>query len=153
MIERAASGAALSVMAAATAASKPAPEVWHLLGYPFEAAGMIAALFGCFCARWWSVEQLRMRKTLRWTLDVPISALTFAVTMGAIITTRPEPLLALGTGAGIGVVGEGLFKLAQRYVEKLGLFGEAPAPISVLPHPLPRDIEKLTHDIDEEPKA
>lgn len=155
MIEARATGLVLALTGAATATGTPVPVVWHLLGYPFEAAGMIAALFGCACARLWSAEQLRMRKSYRWTLDIPITAITFAVTMGVIISRRPEPLLALGMGIGIGVIGEGLFKLAQRQVERIGLFGEAPhtEPYALPPSPtVPPDMADLTRKLDEEPK-
>lgn len=151
MIEARATGTVLALLGAVTATGQPVPVVWHFLGYPFEAAGMIAALFGCSCARLWSADQLRRRKSYRWTLDFPISLVTLAVTMGVIMSRRPEPLWALIYGIGIGVVGEGVFKLAQAQVERMGLFGEPPtAPISVLSKPLPRDMEKLTRDLDQE---
>ncbi len=109
MIEVRATSLVLALTGAATATGTPVPVVCHLLGYPFEAAGMIAALLGCGCARLWSAEQLRMRKSYRWRLDIPISAITCAVTMGAIISRHPEHLLALGMGIGTGFIGEGLF--------------------------------------------
>jgi len=158
MIERAAGGA-LSALAAATAVTHPVPVVWHLLGYPFEAAGMIAALFACGCARFWSGNQLRARKAFRWTLDIPVSALTLATSMAAVIAMRPEPLAALGIGAGIGVIGEGLFKLAQRNVEKFDFFGtgpSAPPPIAYAAppaEPAAPDLETLAQKLDQEPKT
>lgn len=152
MIETRVAGSVLGVLGAATATGGRAPEVWHLLGYPFEAAGMIAAIFGCACASVWRMEQQRLRKALRWGLGIPTSAISIAATIGAVIAMRPEPLVGLLTGAGIGVIGEGLFKLAQRYVERLGLLGDPPAPVSVPPSPLPTDIHDLTRKFDEEPQ-
>lgn len=157
MIERVAGGTALGIAAAATATGKPVPEVWHVLGYPFEAAGMIAALFGCLCARFWSGNQLKARKAFRWTLDIPVSAATLAASMGTVIAMRPEPLAALLAGMGIGVVGEGLFKLAQRNVERFDIFGAGPPPPAVSyaappAEPPAPDLEDLVRQLNEEPK-
>lgn len=119
---------AISIGVAAVAAAginDPQPAVWHLLGYPFPALGMIAALFACFCARFWSGEQLRQRKEFRWSLDIPVSLMTFAAAAAGVIELHPDPIAGLGLGAGVGVIGEGLFRMAKHYAERLGLFGSA----------------------------
>ena len=118
-------GAATILAAAGVAvtADGRVPVVWHLLGYPFEAAGMIAALFGCICARLWSMERQRMRKQYRWSLDMPISFLTFAAAIAMVMARRPEPWSGLLIGVGIGVIGEGLFHYAEKFARATGLFG------------------------------
>lgn len=124
---RVAGSATVAFLAAASAeAATQTPTIWYLLGYPFEAAGMIAALFGCACARFWSADQLRARKAFRWSLDIPVTALTLATAMAGVIELRPSPWSGLLLGTGMGVIGEGTFRIAKHYAEKLGLFGEAP---------------------------
>jgi len=108
--------AALTTKGATIATSQPA--VWHFLGYPFEAAGMIAALFGCIAARFWIGAAQAVRQEHRWSLDMPVSAMALAVSATLIISQRPEPLGALMYGAGLGVLGEGIFKLAEAYLRK-----------------------------------
>ena len=39
------------------------------------------------------------------------------------IELHPDPIAGLGLGAGVGVIGEGLFRMAKHYAERLGLFG------------------------------
>lgn len=107
-----------SVADGATVGAAP-PVVWHWLGYQFEAAGMVAALFGCFMARFWIGAGMYARKQFRFTLDVPVSGMALATTAGLVISHHPDPLYALLIGAGLGVLGEGLFKLAEKYLRKL----------------------------------
>ena len=126
----AAAGTAAAAMAqggATVATSQPA--IWTFLGYPFEAAGMIAAIFGCFTARFWIGAGAAIRKEHRWTLDVPVSAMTLATAAAMVIALRPGPLSALLLGAGLGVVGEGIFKVAEAQLRKLmPVFADEPAP-------------------------
>ena len=113
---------ALTVKGATIATSVPI--VWHLLGYPFEAAGMFATLFGCFAARFWIGAAQSVRKQHRWSLDIPVSGMALAVSAAVMISQRPEPLGALMYGAGLGVLGEGIFKIAEMYMQKAGaVFG------------------------------
>lgn len=116
-------GAVLPVAAAAVAktgatVTTSTPTIWFFLGYPFEAAGMIAALFGCISARFWIGAGEIARREHRWVLDAPVSSMTLAVAAGIVISRHPEPLSALMYGGGIGVLGEGVFKLAEQYIEK-----------------------------------
>ncbi len=108
--------AALANGGATVATSTPA--VWHFLGYPFEAAGMIAALFGCLSARFWIGAAQSVRQEHRWSLDIPISGMALAVSAALVISMRPEPLGGLMLGAGLGVLGEGIFKIAEGYLRK-----------------------------------
>lgn len=123
-----ATGAAVTpVAAAAVSKAKGAivtePTIWHFLGYSFEAAGMVAALFGCLAARYWIGAAQAMRQEHRWSLDMPVSAMALATSAGVMMSTRPAPLYALLLGAGIGVIGEGIFKLAERQARASGAFG------------------------------
>lgn len=92
------------------------PVIWHLLGYPFEAASMIAALGACMAVRFYVVQQ--DTKAHRWTLDMPVSALTLMFSAGAVTALRPQPLTALLIGTGLGAVGAGLIKIGKRYVDR-----------------------------------
>ncbi|KQU53220.1 hypothetical protein ASG67_10455 [Sphingomonas sp. Leaf339] len=121
---------ALLPVAAAALASKGAtiatsePAIWHFLGYQFEAAGMIAALFGCVSARFWIGAAQNVRHEHRWSLDIPVTMMALAMAAALVISRRPEPLGGLLLGAGLGVLGEGIFKLAEHYLQKAGaVFG------------------------------
>lgn len=145
-------GAVVPVAAAATArvnvsAMATAPVVWDFLGYPFEAAGMIAGLFGCFAARFWIGAGQQLRKEHRWSLDVPVSGMALALTAVLILWQRPAPFGGLMLGAGAGVLGEGAFKIAERYLAKaMAVLGDAdpsaetPAPV---PAPTPAPAQPL----------
>lgn len=125
-------GAILPVAAAAVA-SKGAtlatsqPVVWHFLGYPFEAASMIAAVFACSAARFWIGAAQAVRQQHRWAIDIPVTGMVLATSAALIIAKRPEPLGALLYGGGLGVLGEGIFKVAEHYLRKAGaVFGIEP---------------------------
>jgi hypothetical protein len=122
--------AAILPVAAAALAQKGAtvttsvPVIGHFLGYPFEIAGMVAALFGCLAARFWIGAAQHVRKVHRWSLDIPVSGMVLAVSAAIVISQRPEPLGGLMYGAGLGVLGEGIFKVAEHYLQKVGsVFG------------------------------
>jgi len=117
-------GAVLPVAAAAVAktgatVTTSTPTIWFFLGYPFEAAGMIAALFGCVSARFWIGAGEIARREHRWILDAPVSCMTLGVAAGLVISLHPEPLSALLYGGGVGILGEGVFKLAEQRIDKL----------------------------------
>jgi len=113
-------GATVPVVAAAADLTKGAavtgPVIWHLLGYPFEAGSMIAALCACIAVRFYVVQHGAGAN--RWLLDVPVSALAFMFTAGIIVTARPAPLTALLFGTGVGALGAGIIKLAKGYVDR-----------------------------------
>ena len=123
--------AAQAVAKTGATVTTSAPTIWFFLGYPFEAGGMISALFGCASARFWIGAGEMARREHRWVLDAPVSSMTLALAAGLVISLHPEPLTALLYGAGVGILGEGVFKLAEQRIAKLraamGL-GEAAVP-------------------------
>ena len=116
--------AATAMAAKGATVATSVPVIWHFLGYPFEAAGMFAALFACFAARFWIGAAQAVRKEHRWSLDIPVSGMALAVSAALVISQRPEPLSGLMYGAGLGILGEGIFKVAESYLQKAGaVFG------------------------------
>lgn len=112
------------VAAEAFAKAGAGPLQWDWLGYHFGAAGMIAAVFGCVIARLWHAGAQSARKEFRWLLDVPIGLMTLGAAVVLVMTTSPEPWAGLLYGTGLGVVGEGLFKIAERMMRASGMLGE-----------------------------
>lgn len=116
-------GALLPVAAAAIAADKGAtvatsqPVVWHVLGYPFEAGSMISAICACLAVRFYVVQ--RERKAHRWTLDLPVSALSLMFAAAAIVRLRPTPDMALLYGTGFGALGARIITLALAHVQRV----------------------------------
>lgn len=113
--------AAAPVVASATEIAKGdrvnGPTVWHLLGYPFEAGSMIAALCACVAVRFYVVQHSSGAN--RWLLDIPVSLLTLMFTAGIIVTMRPQPLTALLFGTGLGAIGAGLIRIAKKHVDRV----------------------------------
>lgn len=100
----------------------PAPTVWHLLGYPFEAGSMIAALCACLAVRFYVIQ--KDFKQHRWTLDAPVSALALMFTASAVIRMRPDPAIALFYGTAFGILGAGIIAIAKKNVDRvLGALG------------------------------
>jgi hypothetical protein len=93
------------------------PTVWHFLGYPFEAGSMIAGLCACLAVRFYVSQTDRVAH--RWTVDVPVSALTLMFTAGAIASQRPGPLMALMLGTGMGAIGAGIINIAMKWVRRM----------------------------------
>lgn len=127
-------GAFAPIAAAAVTTGKPAelpvPTVWHVLGYPFEAGSMIAALCACAAVRFYVVQ--KEYKQHRWTLDAPVSALALMFTAAAIIRMRPDPALALGYGTTFGILGAGIIAIMKKNMDRvlgaLGLTDGSPPP-------------------------
>ena len=92
------------------------PTIWHLLGYSFEAGSMIAALCACLAVRWWVVQQ--ETGSHRWRLDVPVSALALMLTATIVARQRPDPVVALLWGTGLGVLGAGIISIAKQWVDR-----------------------------------
>jgi hypothetical protein len=131
-------GAFLPVAAVAFAHGKgplpppDGPTVWFLLGYPFEAGSMIAALCACLMVRFYVVQTGRDQH--RWTVDVPVTALVMMFSAAAVIRMRPDPALALFIGTGLGALGAGIISIALGWVRQNMPGGDvsgAPEP----PHP------------------
>lgn len=74
---------------------------------------------GCLSARFWIGAGEIARREHRWILDAPVSCMTLAVAAGLVISLHPEPLSALLYGGGVGILGEGVFKLAEQRINKL----------------------------------
>jgi len=122
--------AAVTTTAGGNAVMPPAPTVWHVLGYPFEAGSMIAALCACAAVRFYVVQ--KEYRQHRWTLDAPISLLTLMFTASAVIRVRPDPAMALIYGTGLGILGAGIIAIAKKNVDRvlgaLGLTDTTPPP-------------------------
>lgn len=54
------------------------------------------------------------------SLDIPVTGIALAMSIAVVISQRPEPLGGLMYGAGLGILGEGIFKLAESYLRKFG---------------------------------
>ncbi|WP_342249394.1 hypothetical protein [Sphingomonas sp. OTU376] len=108
-----------AVQAAGASVATAEPVIWHFLGYPFEAAGMISAVFGCIVARVWVNAAQHLKHQYRLVLDAPITAAVFGVTVALVIWQRPAPLIGIFLGLGMGMLGEGVFKLAELYTRKI----------------------------------
>lgn len=79
-------------MMATTTASTVAtsvPVVWHLLDYPFEVGSVIAPLCSCLGVRFCVVQTDRAAH--RWTLDIPVHALTMMITAAWSALAGPSP--------------------------------------------------------------
>ena len=97
----------------AAAAVTPKPVEWHLLGYPFEAASMIAALFAALTTR----VIVGMRgKTVPRPLDFAVLALVLLTTAVVVASTRANLLSGLLYGTGLAATGEGLIRLAEKWI-------------------------------------
>lgn len=116
--------APVAVRAQSGAVMAAQPTVWIVLGYPFEAGSMIAALCACLAVRFY----VGQTDGAHWSLKVPVLALALMFTAGGVITLRPTPLIALLLGTGLGAVGAGIIAYAKRWVDRwLGpLAGDAP---------------------------
>ncbi|SEM53331.1 hypothetical protein SAMN05192583_0537 [Sphingomonas gellani] len=127
------------------------PVIWTFFGSPFQAGSMVAAVFGCGAARWWIGAGASLRKMHRWSVDIPVSGMALAVSAGVIIEKSPDPLYALLVGAGLGVLGEGIFALAERQIERLtgGLIAPEAGPTARPPVPAgdAESTAKLLNDI------
>jgi hypothetical protein len=130
MIARAsvAAVAALPIAAATAAMTKGeavvtrAPDIWWVLGYPFEAGSMIAGLCACGAVRFYVVQKDFQRHL--WKLDAPISLLVLMFTAAAIVRLRPDPSMALVYGTGLGILGAGIITIAKKNVDRvLGALG------------------------------
>lgn len=100
----------------------PSPTIWHLLGYPFEAGSMIAALCACAAVRFYVVQKDHAQHRL--TLDAPISLLALMFTAAAVIRLRPDPAIALVYGTTFGILGAGLIAIVKKNADRvLSAFG------------------------------
>jgi hypothetical protein len=80
---------------------------------------MIEALFACFAARFWIGAAQSVRQEHRWSLDIPVTGMALAVSAAIVIAMRPEPLGGLLYRAGLGVLDEGILKIAGSICRRL----------------------------------
>ncbi|PZT91979.1 hypothetical protein [Sphingomonas sp.] len=132
MIER--TGVTVLGIGTAATAALPKPVVWHFLGYPFEAASMVAAIFAAIVTR--VIINTRAKSTNR-TLDLAVLALVLLTTGSIVAGWHLNLVGGLLLGTGLATIGEGILRIAEKYVNKaLDVFDigppAPPAPI-VLP--------------------
>ena len=104
--------------AAAAVSPQPGPEVWSLLGYPFYAAGMIAAIFACSCALIYRYFKIDESQKQRLPIFVSVCGIVLASSVCSVLALKPDPGVGLAIGAGFGMMGEGLFHLAEKRVSE-----------------------------------
>lgn len=119
-------------VAMASAAAMPQPVIWHFLGYPYEAASLIAAVFAAVTTR--VVIGLRSR-SVTYALDAAVLVLVLVTTCGVVIAFRTSLIMGLLYGTGLATIGEGIIRIAERYTAKgLSALGiEPPPPPGALP--------------------
>lgn len=124
IVERSAAG--VLVAATAAAATLPQPVIWHFLGYPFEAASLIAATFAAVTTR--VVIGLRNR-SVTYALDAAVLVLVLITAAAIVIGFRANLIAGLLYGTGFAAIGEGIIRLAERYTTKgLRALGVEPPP-------------------------
>lgn len=95
------------------------PIVWSLLGYPFDAGPMLAALAACFLVRLRQCLESRAADLRRRALHVVVTALALLFSAAWIVVERPSPFYALLGGAGFGALGSGIIAIALTWVRRL----------------------------------
>ena len=95
------------------------PVLWSVLGYPFEAASMIAGLSACLMGRHWA--SLNAGWATLWTraVDMTVTAIAILFTAGWIALQRPAPFYALLSGTGFGA---GTIAVALAWVKRIDTF-------------------------------
>ena len=75
-------------------------------------------------ARFWIGAVQSVRKEHRWRLDISVTGVALAFSGAIVIAMRPEPLSGLLYCARLGVIGAGICKVAEKYLQKAGaVFG------------------------------
>jgi hypothetical protein len=92
------------------------PQIWHFLGFAFEAGSMVAGIRACLAVRFYVSQE--DRKDHRWNVDLPVSLLTLLFTAGMIIRLRPEPFWALVYGTGLGSAGVLIISACLAWVKR-----------------------------------
>jgi hypothetical protein len=95
------------------------PVVWTALGYPFEAASMLAGLSACLIVRLWICLKdtdvtLRAR-----ALNIVVTGIGLLFSAGWVLLQRPSPFYALLSGSGFGALGSGIIVLSLRWIERI----------------------------------
>lgn len=123
MIER--TGVTVLGIGTAATAALPKPVVWHFLGYPFEAASMVAAIFAATVTR--IIINTRAKSTNR-TLDFAVLALVLLTTASIVAGWHVNLVGGLLWGTGLATVGEGILRVAEKYVNKALAFLDVAPP-------------------------
>ncbi len=109
----------LSVVAlggvAVGSAAMPKPVVWHVLGYQFEAAAMLAAMFAAITTR--VIINTRNKSSSR-VLDTAVLLLVLVTTWAIVASLGANLITGLLYGTGIATIGEGLIAIAEKYTRK-----------------------------------
>jgi hypothetical protein len=106
--------------AAATAIVVPA--TGDLFGFPFEIAPMVMAVTACLIVRIYKGAKAKSHEG--WIVDLSITLLTMLFTVAFVIGLRPNPILAASLGTGMGAIGAGLIRIAEKKTGKF--FDDAP---------------------------
>jgi hypothetical protein len=93
---------------------------------------LIAAICACIAVRFYVVQ--RDRKANRWTLDMPVSALSLMFAAAAMIRLRPSPDVALLYGIRFGALSASIITIALSKVRGIngGHGGRTCVPITSL---------------------
>lgn len=146
-------GAPVFGVTAAAISAAPNPVQWQALGYQFEAASLLIALFAASVTR----IIIGMRdKTIGRAVDWAVLALVLTATAAIVIGTHATMIPAFAYGTILAVSGEGILKFAEQRGHRVfeALFGSAPAPAPPVPPAAPDDIaaiEAAMHQLDQIP--
>lgn len=132
MIERVSAPILAGVTVAAAAV--PQPVIWSFLGHPFDAASMVAALFAAMTTR--VIIGLRNR-SVGLALDAAILVLVLVTTAAVVASYRTNMVGALLLGTGLGTIGEGILRIAEKWTNSAmraaGIDPPAPPPGTLAP--------------------
>lgn len=101
------------------------PVIWNALGYPFEAASMLAALSACLVVRVWVCLKEAPDTNRARALDVSVTSIALLFSAGWVVLQRPSPFYALLSGCGFGALGSGIIALSLKWVERIDPTGTA----------------------------
>lgn len=95
------------------------PVIWNALGYPFEAAPMLASLAACLSVRVWiclkdAPDTLRAR-----AIDLTVTGIALLFSGAWVVLQRPSPFFALLSGCGFGALGTGIIAVSLKWVKRL----------------------------------
>ena len=90
------------------------PVIWNALGYPFEAAPMLASLAACLSVRVWICL-----KDAPDTLRARAIDLTVTGSAAWVVLQRPSPFFGLLSGCGFGALGTGIIAVSLKWIKRL----------------------------------
>jgi len=95
------------------------PVLWTALGYPFEAASMLAALAACVVVRVWIYLKARPGPVPAKALDVAVTLIALLFSAAWVALQRPAPFFALLSGCGFGALGSGVIALSLNWLQRV----------------------------------